>query len=82
MQLRGMQVIGFAQPRSELRGELVDLVLAGTKTATAGLLADELRDRLDDPDWSLTDDTAIVCQRFRLVERFADPIAMESDPTE
>ncbi len=138
---RGMQVIGFAMPGSELRRELVELVLAGTKTATAGLLVEmeldgetvptpemreavidadgafvgvvettecrvlrladvddefardegegfvdathwraaherffgsyltELRDRLGDPSWSLTDDTLIVCQRFRLVER-------------
>jgi uncharacterized protein YhfF len=154
MQFRGMQVIGFGQPRSELRRELVDLVLAETKTATAGLLVemeldgetmpvsgmreavidaddrivgviettecrtlrmadvdddfardegegfanavdwraaherflgsylDELRERLGDPDWSLTDDTAIVCQRFRLVERFAEPIPVRGDAVE
>lgn len=133
-------------PRSELRRELVDLVLAGTKTATAGLLVemeldgdtmpvpgmrevvidaddryvgeiettecrvlrmadvddafardegegfadaadwreaherffrsylDELRDRLGDPSWDLDDDTLIVCQRFRLAERYPEPI--------
>lgn len=144
---RDMQVIGFAHPGSDLRRELVDLVLAGTKTATAGLLVEmeldgetmpvpgmreavigvdgrfvgviettecrtvrmadvaddfardegegyadaadwraaherfwrgylgELRDRLGDPGFDLTDDTAIVCQRFRLVERFPEPIA-------
>ena len=138
---RGMQVIGFAMPGSELRRELVELVVAGTKTATAGLLVEmeldgetvptpgmreavidadgafvgviettecrilrmadvddefasdegegfadaadwrvaherffasylaELRDRLGDAEWSLTADTLIVCQRFRLVER-------------
>jgi uncharacterized protein YhfF len=143
---RGLQVIGFGMPGSDLRRELVDLVLAGTKTATAGLLAemeldgeivpapgmrevvidangrfvgeiettecrilrmadvddafardegegftdaadwriaherffgsylDELRRRLGDPAWSLTDDTLIVCQRFRLVDRYVPPI--------
>lgn len=143
---RGMQVIGFGHPGSSLRRELVDLVLAGTKTATAGLLVeleldeeempvpgmrevvidaddryvgiiettdcrvlrmadvddefardegegfadaadwrtaherfwgrylDEIRTRLGDPAFSLTDDTAIVCQRFRLAERFPEPI--------
>jgi uncharacterized protein YhfF len=143
---RGMQVIGFAQPGSELRRELVDLVLAGTKQATGGLLVeleldgetmptpgmreavidadgrivgviettacevrrmadvddafareegegfldaahwravherffgsylDELRERLGDPNWALTDDTLIICQRFRLVERFRESI--------
>ncbi len=34
---------------------------------------DELRERLGDPSWSLGDDTLIVCQRFRLAERYADP---------
>lgn len=143
---RGMQVIEFGHPGSELRRELVDLVLAGTKTATAGLLVEleldeeempvpgmrevmvdvderyvgiietnecrvvrmadvedqfardegegfadaadwraaherywtgylaELRDRMADPGFSLTDDTLIICQRFRLVERFDQPI--------
>jgi uncharacterized protein YhfF len=143
---RGLQVCGFGDPGSELRRELVDLVLAGTKTATAGLLVEmeldgetvpfpgmreavidadgrfvgviettecrvlrmadvdddfardegegfadaaawrvaheryfgsylaELRDRLGDPDWTLGDDTLIVCQRFRLVERYPAPI--------
>jgi len=143
---RGMQVIGFGHPGSELRRELVDLVLAGTKTATAGLLVeleldeeempvagmrevmidaedryvgviettecrvvrmaevddqfardegegfadaadwraaherfwsgylDEIRDRLGDAGFSLDDDTRIICQRFRLAERFAEPI--------
>ena len=143
---RGMQVIGFGHPGSELRRELVDLVLAGTKTATAGLLVeleldeeempvagmrevmidaedryvgviettecrvvrmadvddqfardegegfadaadwraaherfwsgylDEIRDRLGDAGFSLDDDTRIICQRFRLAERVAEPI--------
>ncbi|HEX7196956.1 MAG TPA: ASCH domain-containing protein [Candidatus Limnocylindria bacterium] len=143
---RDLQVIGFAMPGTDLRRELVDLVMAGTKTATAGLLdemildgetvptpgmreavidadgrfvgeiettecrilrmadvdddfardegegftdarhwreaherfwnsyADELRSRLERPDWSLSDDTLIVCQRFRLVERYPEPI--------
>lgn len=30
---------------------------------------DEIRADLGDPDWQLTDDTLIVCERFRLVER-------------
>ena len=140
-----MQVCGFGQPGSDLRRELVDLVLAGTKEATAGLLVeyeldgevvphpglreavigvdgrfvgviettdcevvrmadvdddfaraegegfadaadwratheryfggylDELRDRIGDPRWALDDDTLIVCQRFRLVERYPEP---------
>jgi uncharacterized protein YhfF len=142
---RSLPVIGFGHPGSDLRRELVDLVLAGTKTATAGLLVemeldgeafptpglrevvidasgefvgeiettecrvlrmadvddqfardegegftdaadwrvahegfwngylDEIRDRLGDPDWSLTDDTLIVCQRFKLVDRYEEP---------
>jgi uncharacterized protein YhfF len=142
---RGMQVCGFGQPGSDLRRELVDLVLAGTKQATAGLLVeyeldgdivpypglreavisgdgrfvgviettdcqvlrmgdvnadfaraegegfadaaewraaheryfggylDELRERMGDPHWTLDDDTLIVCQRFRLVERYPEP---------
>lgn len=148
---RGMQVIGFAFPGSDLRRELVDLVLAGTKTATAGLAVeleldgetmptpgfreavqdaedrivgviettecrvvrmadvddqfardegegfadasewrtaherfwgtylDELRERLGDPTFSLTDDTGVICQRFRLVERFPEPIPLGGD---
>jgi uncharacterized protein YhfF len=144
---RGLQVLGFAMPGSELRRELVELVLAGTKTATAGLLVeleldgltlptagmrevvidadgcfvaevettecrvvrmadvddafardegegfadaadwrvaherffngylDELRERIGDPDWSLTDETLIVCQRFRLAESYPEPIS-------
>jgi len=35
---------------------------------------DDLRARLGDPDWSLTDDTRIVCQRFRLAERYPEPL--------
>lgn len=137
---------GFGHPGSDLRRELTDLVLAGTKTATAGLAIeyeldgdpfpspgdreaiidadgrfvavietiecrvlrmadvddgfardegegfrdaadwriaherywngylDELRERLGEPDWSLTDDTRVVCQHFTLVERFPEPI--------
>lgn len=140
---------GFGLPGTELRRELTDLVLAGTKTATASLevewqldgdpvpvpgfreavidadgrfvavlettecrvlrmadvddafardegegfadaadwraaherfwngYLDALRERLGDPGWALTDDTRIVCQRFRLVERFAEPISPE-----
>jgi uncharacterized protein YhfF len=146
---RGLQVCGFGDPGSELRRELVDLVLAGTKQATAGLLVEyeldgetvpvpgmreavigadgrfvgviettecrilrmadvddafardeaegfadaadwrvaheryfgsylqELRDRLGDPGWALDDDTLIVCQRFRLVERYPEPLAAD-----
>jgi uncharacterized protein YhfF len=32
--------------------------------------ADETRAWLKEPDWRPTDDTPIVCERFRLVERF------------
>ena len=39
-----------------------------------GDFVDELRDRLGDPDWSLTDDTLVVCQRFRLAERYPEPV--------
>ena len=31
---------------------------------------DELRERLGDPDFALGDDTLVVLQRFRIVERF------------
>ena len=147
---RGMQVCGFGGPRSDLRRELTDLVMAGTKTATAALLEEyeldgdtlpypgfqevvidaqdryvgviettecrvlrmaevddafardegegfadardwrvaherfwnryiaEIREGLGDPHWALTDDTRIVCQRFRLVELFAEPIASDA----
>jgi uncharacterized protein YhfF len=143
---RGMPVAGFAHPGTELRRRLVDLVLAGKKTATAGLLVEyqldgdqiparglheaiidadghfvgemettecrvlrmadvddafardegegftdaadwraaherfwgdyleELRVRLGDPGWSLTDDTQVVCQRFRLAARYPEPV--------
>jgi uncharacterized protein YhfF len=143
---RGMPVCGFGHPGSDLRRRLTELVLAGTKTATAGLAVeyeldgdpfpapgtreavidvdgrfvavietsecrvlpmaevddafardegegfadaadwraaherfwngylDEIRERLGDPGWSLTDATRVVCQRFRLVERFPEPI--------
>ncbi len=143
---RGMQVCGFAHPGSDLRRQLVELVLAGTKQATAGLLVEyeldgdtipypglreavigadgrfvgviettdcrvlrmadvdddfaraegegfadaadwraaheryfrgylsELRERLNDPGWDLDDETLIVCQRFRMAERFPEPI--------
>lgn len=148
---RGVQVAAFADPRSELRRRLVGRVLAGTKTASAGLLVEyeldgeslpragvrevildaedrfvgelettecrilrladvddefayedgagfrdatewrvaherywngclpEIRDRLGDPGWCLTDDTNLVCQRFRLVERYAVPIPATSE---
>ncbi|HEX2193696.1 MAG TPA: ASCH domain-containing protein [Candidatus Limnocylindria bacterium] len=45
---RGLQVCGFGHPRSALRRHLTDLVLTGTKTATAGLLAEYQMD-----DWAL-----------------------------
>ncbi|MGH2455136.1 MAG: ASCH domain-containing protein [Candidatus Limnocylindria bacterium] len=32
---------------------------------------DEIRAALGDPAWMLTDDTLIVCERFRLLEAFA-----------
>lgn len=141
-----MPVFALGHPGSDLRRRLVALVLEGTKTATAGLLAeyeldgeaipmpdmreaivdedgrfvgeivttdcrvlrmadvddafasdegegftgapawrvaheafwngyiDKLRRRLDDPDWCLTDDTRIVCQRFRVAERYPEPV--------
>lgn len=144
---RGLPVCGFGDPGSELRRQLVELVLAGTKTATAGLAIeyeldgdpfpqpglreavidadgrfvaeiettecrvvpmaevddrfardegegfrdaadwreaherywtrylDEIRRRLGNPGWSLADDTGVVCQRFRLVERYPEPFA-------
>src|SRR6478752_8274385 len=116
---------GFASP-GPLRDELTALALAGTKTTTAGLLAeyevdeepiakpgewsilvdseerpvalietiscrverladvaafrvdhekfwngyiDDLRTQLGDPSFTLTDDTAVVLERFRVVER-------------
>ncbi|MEO5985541.1 MAG: ASCH domain-containing protein [Candidatus Limnocylindria bacterium] len=146
---RGLQVIGFGMPGSDLRRELVRLVLAGTKTATAGLMIEmelddeivptpgmreavvdadgaiagiiettecrvlrmadvddefaidegegfadarhwrsahetyfrsylsEIRDRLGEPEWSLDDDTLIVCQRFRLFEAYRKPMPPE-----
>ncbi|MEO7266840.1 MAG: ASCH domain-containing protein [Candidatus Limnocylindria bacterium] len=142
----GFQVIGFGLPGSDLRRELVRLVLSGRKTATAGLAVemkldgeivptpgmheviidadglfvgevettecrilpmadvddqfaidegegfndaahwrtthlsyfnaylDQLRDRLGDPEWSITGDTLFVCQRFRLVKRYPVPV--------
>jgi uncharacterized protein YhfF len=148
---RGMQVIGFGHPGSELRRRLVELVLAGAKTATAGLAVeleldnetmptpgfreavidaedrivgviettecrvvrmadvddrfardegegfadaadwraahegfwngylDELRQRLGDSAFSLGDDTAVICQRFHLVERYPEPIPISAE---
>ena len=141
-----MQVTWFGHQGSALQRELTDLVLAGTKTATAGLLVEleldgdempvpgmreairdadgnvpcviettecrvvrmaevddqfardegegfagaadwrvaherfwnddlaEIRDRLGDPAWSLIDDTQVICQRFRVIERYDPPI--------
>jgi uncharacterized protein YhfF len=37
---RGLPVAEFGHPGTDLRRELVELVMAGTKTATAGLLAE------------------------------------------
>ncbi len=34
-----------------------------------GSYIEEVRADLDDPEWSLGDDTLIVCERFRLVSR-------------
>jgi uncharacterized protein YhfF len=34
-----------------------------------GSYLDEIRAGIGDPNWQLTDDTMIVCERFRLVER-------------
>jgi uncharacterized protein YhfF len=30
---------------------------------------DKIRSDIDDPAFTLTDDTAVVCERFRLIER-------------
>jgi len=38
-----------------------------------GSYLDEIRVGLSDPHWHLTDDTLIVCERFRLVERLPAP---------
>ena len=38
-----------------------------------GSYLDEIRVGLSDPQWELTDDTLIVCERFRLVERLPAP---------
>ena len=38
-----------------------------------GSYLDEIRIGLSDPGWQLTDDTLVVCERFRLVERLAPP---------
>ena len=46
-----------------------------------GYLA-ELRERLGDPTWSLSDETLIVCQRFRLVEAYPEPLPPEGQPPE
>ena len=136
-----MRKAEFGFPRTELRRQLVDAILRGEKTATAGLLVDlerehetlaipgerqvvidaedrpvavieitevavrrmadvdvafardegegfqtvrdwreaherffggyidEIRADLQDPGWRLDDDTQIVCERFRVVER-------------
>ena len=34
-----------------------------------GSYIDEIRVGIGDPDWQLTDDTLVTCERFRLVER-------------
>ncbi len=34
-----------------------------------GSYVEEIRVGLGDPDWSLTDDTLVTCERFRVVER-------------
>jgi uncharacterized protein YhfF len=36
---------------------------------------DDIRRRLDEPSFALTDDTLIVCQRFRILERLGDGAA-------
>jgi uncharacterized protein YhfF len=66
--------------RTDLRRELVDAVLRGDKTATAGLRSDysphtdealpEVGDRFALLDFD--DDTLIVAERFRLVERLTE----------
>ncbi|MGH2484178.1 MAG: ASCH domain-containing protein [Candidatus Limnocylindria bacterium] len=65
----------------------VDLAFAqdegeGFETVTAwrdaherffGSYLDEIRFGLSDPHWQLADDTLVVCERFRLVERLPSP---------
>ncbi len=41
---------------------------------------DEIRAYLGDPDWVLTDDTMVVCERFRLVERLQPIASPATDP--
>jgi uncharacterized protein YhfF len=139
----GLPKAEFGFPRTDLRRRLVEAILRGEKTATAGLLVDyerdgeavgvpgdrsvvidaedrevaiieitaievrrmadvdlqfardegegfesvadwraahdaffgsyleDIRRDLEDPEWSLTDDTMVVCERFRLVEVLA-----------
>ena len=38
-----------------------------------GSYLDEIRVGLSDPHWQLTDDTLVVCERFRVVERLPSP---------
>lgn len=140
-----MRKAEFGFPRTELRRQLVDAILRGEKTATAGLLVDlerehealavpgerqvvidaedrrvaiieiievavrrmadvdvafardegegfetvadwreaherffgsyvdEIRADLGDPAWTLDDDTQVVCERFRVIERLPTP---------
>ncbi|HEX9739097.1 MAG TPA: ASCH domain-containing protein [Candidatus Limnocylindria bacterium] len=38
-----------------------------------GSYLDEIRIGLSDPEWHLNDDTLVVCERFRIVERLSSP---------
>ena len=38
-----------------------------------GSYLDEIRIGLSNPDWQLDDDTLVVCERFRVVERLPSP---------
>src|SRR5580700_10241980 len=73
-----LPVAEFAFP-GPLRDQLVAAILAGVKTTTTGLVADYeheneplpgpgLRQALDDPGFTVGDDTLVVAQEFRLID--------------
>jgi len=73
-----LPVAEFAFP-GPLRDQLVAAILAGAKTTTTGLVADYeheneplpgpgSRQALDDPGFTVGDDTLVVAQQFRLID--------------
>ncbi len=77
--LSALPVAEFAFP-GPLRDQLVAAILAGRKTTTTGLVANYEHEReplprpgrreaLDDPDFTVNDDTLVVAEEFRLVRR-------------